>query len=114
MASQRIDPQGKASGQLALETTIAAPKSWAEELTTANSSQRLLLPGLRAARCWRPPADHLQFIYSSLNVSPALATRRAMSASPSAAPGVVMPPSPSGTSRTRHNAVSAIIFEVEP
>ena len=28
MASLRIDPQGKAYGQMALEMTIAAPRSW--------------------------------------------------------------------------------------
>jgi hypothetical protein len=32
MASLRIDPQGKAYGQMALEMTIPVPKSWAEEL----------------------------------------------------------------------------------
>jgi hypothetical protein len=33
MASRRIDPQGKAYGQMALEMIINVPKSWAEELT---------------------------------------------------------------------------------
>jgi hypothetical protein len=32
MASLRIDPQGKAYGQMALEMTIPVPKSWADEL----------------------------------------------------------------------------------
>jgi hypothetical protein len=32
MASLRIDPQGKAYGQMALEMTIPVPKSWAEAL----------------------------------------------------------------------------------
>ena len=32
MASLRIDPQGKAYGQMALEMTIAVPRSWAEEI----------------------------------------------------------------------------------
>jgi hypothetical protein len=35
MASLRIDPQGKAYGQMALEMTIPVPKSWADELTQA-------------------------------------------------------------------------------
>ena len=35
MASPRIDPQGKAYGQMALEMTIPVPKSWADELTHA-------------------------------------------------------------------------------
>lgn len=33
MASRRIDPQGKAYGQMALEMIVKVPKSWAEELT---------------------------------------------------------------------------------
>jgi hypothetical protein len=33
MASLRIDPQGKAYGQMALEMTIPVPRSWADELT---------------------------------------------------------------------------------
>jgi hypothetical protein len=33
MASRRIDPQGKAYGQMALEIIVKVPKSWAEELT---------------------------------------------------------------------------------
>jgi hypothetical protein len=32
MASRRIDPQGKAYGQMALEMTIPVPRSWAEEI----------------------------------------------------------------------------------
>jgi Acyclic terpene utilisation family protein AtuA len=32
MASRRIDPQGKAYGQMALEMIIPVPKSWAEEI----------------------------------------------------------------------------------
>jgi hypothetical protein len=32
MASSRIDPQGKAYGQMALEMIVNVPKSWAEEL----------------------------------------------------------------------------------
>jgi hypothetical protein len=32
MASLRIDPQGKAYGQMALEMTIPVPRAWAEEL----------------------------------------------------------------------------------
>jgi hypothetical protein len=32
MASNRIDPQGKAYGQMALEMVVNVPKSWAEEL----------------------------------------------------------------------------------
>ncbi len=32
MASLRIDPQGKAYGQMALEMTIPVPQSWAAEL----------------------------------------------------------------------------------
>ena len=32
MASRRIDPQGKAYGQMALEMIVKVPKSWAEEL----------------------------------------------------------------------------------
>jgi hypothetical protein len=32
MASRRIDPQGKAYGQMALEMTIPVPKSWAKEI----------------------------------------------------------------------------------
>jgi hypothetical protein len=32
MASLRIDPQGKAYGQMALEMTIPVPKSWADAL----------------------------------------------------------------------------------
>jgi hypothetical protein len=35
MASMRIDPQGKAYGQMALEMTIPVPKSWAEALEVA-------------------------------------------------------------------------------
>jgi hypothetical protein len=35
MASLRIDPQGKAYGQMALEMTIPVPQSWAEELARA-------------------------------------------------------------------------------
>jgi hypothetical protein len=35
MASLRIDPQGKAYGQMALEMTIPVPKSWAEDLAAA-------------------------------------------------------------------------------
>ena len=31
MASLRIDPQGKAYGQMALEMTIATPLSWVEQ-----------------------------------------------------------------------------------
>jgi hypothetical protein len=38
MASLRIDPQGKAYGQMALEMTIPVPWSWAEELRAAPSS----------------------------------------------------------------------------
>jgi hypothetical protein len=32
MASLRIDPQGKAYGQMALEMTIAVPKAWADDI----------------------------------------------------------------------------------
>ena len=32
MASLRIDPQGKAYGQMALEMMIAAPQSWVRDL----------------------------------------------------------------------------------
>ena len=32
MASLRVDPQGKAYGQMALEMTIPVPLAWAEEL----------------------------------------------------------------------------------
>jgi hypothetical protein len=32
MASLRIDPQGKAYGQMALEMTIAVPRSWADDI----------------------------------------------------------------------------------
>jgi len=32
MASRRIDPQGKAYGQMALEMTIPVPRSWAEKI----------------------------------------------------------------------------------
>jgi hypothetical protein len=38
MASRRIDPQGKAYGQMALEMTIAIPKSWIEELEASEST----------------------------------------------------------------------------
>jgi hypothetical protein len=38
MASQRIDPQGKAYGQMALEMTIAVPKSWIEMLDATESN----------------------------------------------------------------------------
>jgi hypothetical protein len=34
MASRRIDPQGKAYGQMALELLIAVPASWAAEITS--------------------------------------------------------------------------------
>ena len=30
MASPRIDPQGKAYGQMTLEMVVAAPRSWVE------------------------------------------------------------------------------------
>jgi hypothetical protein len=36
MASMRIDPQGKAYGQMALEMTIPVPRSWANELAAWN------------------------------------------------------------------------------
>jgi hypothetical protein len=32
MASRRIDPQGKAYGQMALEMIIPVPRSWAQEI----------------------------------------------------------------------------------
>jgi hypothetical protein len=35
MASLRIDPQGKAYGQMALEMTIPVPKSWADDIIPA-------------------------------------------------------------------------------
>ncbi len=37
MASCRIDPQGKAYGQMALEMTVAVPRSWVEEIDAAKS-----------------------------------------------------------------------------
>jgi len=37
MASLRIDPQGKASGQMALEMPIAVPRSWAEAIRAAEA-----------------------------------------------------------------------------
>jgi hypothetical protein len=39
MVSRRIDPQGKAYGQMALEMIINVPKSWAEELTVHEGDQ---------------------------------------------------------------------------
>ena len=33
MASLRIDPQGKAYGQMALEMAIEVPQAWAEEMS---------------------------------------------------------------------------------
>jgi hypothetical protein len=36
MASLRIDPQGKAYGQMALEMRIATPLSWARQLGGAS------------------------------------------------------------------------------
>jgi hypothetical protein len=38
MASRRIDPQGKAYGQMALEMIVSVPKSWAEELRVEKSN----------------------------------------------------------------------------
>jgi hypothetical protein len=32
MASRRIDPQGKAYGQMTLEMTVATPLSWAKDI----------------------------------------------------------------------------------
>jgi hypothetical protein len=40
MASRRIDPQGKAYGQRALEMRIPVPKSVADSLETARAPQR--------------------------------------------------------------------------
>jgi hypothetical protein len=37
MASRRIDPQGKAYGQMTLEMTIAVPRSWAREIDAPSS-----------------------------------------------------------------------------
>jgi hypothetical protein len=37
MASLRIDPQGKAYGQMALEMPIAVPLSWAEAIRAAEA-----------------------------------------------------------------------------
>ena len=37
MASSRIDPQGKAYGQMALEMIVNVPKSWAEELAVTKA-----------------------------------------------------------------------------
>ena len=37
MASRRIDPQGKAYGQMTLEMTIAVPQSWAREIDPHSS-----------------------------------------------------------------------------
>jgi hypothetical protein len=36
MASRRIDPQGKAYGQMALEMLVAVPRSWAERIESEN------------------------------------------------------------------------------
>jgi hypothetical protein len=40
MASLRIDPQGKAYGQMALEMPIAAPVSWVETPAAADPSHK--------------------------------------------------------------------------
>jgi hypothetical protein len=40
MASCRIDPQGKAYGQMALEMTVAVPRSWVEEIDAAKIAER--------------------------------------------------------------------------
>jgi hypothetical protein len=40
MASRRIDPQGKAYGQMALEMTIPVPRSWAEAIKKAKNEDR--------------------------------------------------------------------------
>jgi hypothetical protein len=37
MASRRIDPQGKAYGQMALEMTIPVPQSWAQDIDALSS-----------------------------------------------------------------------------
>jgi len=45
MASLRIDPQGKAYGQMALEMIVAAPQSWVRDL---NQKQKASEEGIRA------------------------------------------------------------------
>jgi hypothetical protein len=42
MASMRIDPQGKAYGQMALEMTVPVPRSWAEEIAAQGSERAAL------------------------------------------------------------------------
>jgi hypothetical protein len=39
MASCRIDPQGKAYGQMTLEMTVPVPRSWVEEIVAASSPE---------------------------------------------------------------------------
>jgi hypothetical protein len=39
MASMRIDPQGKAYGQMALEMTIKVPRAWAEDIAARGSAR---------------------------------------------------------------------------
>jgi hypothetical protein len=72
----------------------------------------------RLSRRSRPATDRRRRIaqFSSTNFMPAFASSRVTSLRPSAAPGVQTPPPvwSRPTSRARHSALSAIIFDVEP